>query len=505
MVNFRFLEYSVEALKAIFEEATGTPGQNIARKNHLTYFEEYFRVLKAKTIIVETPYVDHDFLEDFSAYYVKCFRSYDRFCSRLHFLNIPLSSEFFDNILQSGSDSISVKELNDAYLGFVVVKPIPSTFIGRTCLKTYAPDGERSFPFTHEYEVSLAGLSLKVKSLAYQEQDSIVAACASTAIWTAFQATAFLFQHHVPTPVEITKAAVRYFPFSNRNFPNKGLSEEQMAQAIRDVGLEPYLVTASDPDLIKATIYAYQKAGIPLVLGFGFAGMNSSDGKHAVAVTGYRINGLKANFPGSTFHLYSSRMTKIYVHDDQVGPFARMEFVPGTNKFTTSWPDKHGLTGNVQAAPLMLLIPLYNKLRIPFELILNITLQFDKLLDLVNARINYRIDDIEWEIFLSRSKELKTEIFHSDLENAEKLKILKRSLPRYVWRANAHLDGEKVEFIFDTTDIEQGNIFICHINKSVNLIRIIKTIADNIDLSIIKSMPLRNIFRSIRDQTSDAW
>jgi len=99
---------------------------------------------------------------------------------------------------------------------------------------------------------------------------------------------------------------------------------------------------------------------------------------------------------------------------------------------------------------------------------------------------------------------LKTEIFHSDLDNAEKLKILKRSLPRYVWRAIAHLDGEKVEFIFDKTDIEQGNIVICHINKSVNLLRIIKTIADNIDLSIIKSIPLRNIFRSIRDEKCDA-
>ncbi len=100
------------------------------------------------------------------------------------------------------------------------------------------------------------------------------------ALKTVFeQATAFLFQDHVPTPIEITKAAVRYFPFSNRNFPNKGLSEEQTAQAIRDVGLEPYLVTASDPDLIKATFYAYQKAGIPLIMGFGLEGMNSIENR----------------------------------------------------------------------------------------------------------------------------------------------------------------------------------------------------------------------------------
>jgi hypothetical protein len=499
MVDLQFYDYSIEVLKSFFEKDTNTPLQNLETKIHLTYFEEYFRILNAKSIIAESPYIDHDYLEDFSAYYVKCFNPYNRFCKRLHFFNKVISIKDFDEMLLSGNKKKECEELNDAYLGFIVVKPIPETFIGRTCLKTYPEEDGRSFPFTHKYHINISGLTLTVDSLAYQEQDSIVAACASTAIWTAFQATAFLFQHYIPTPVEITKAAVKYFPFSNRNFPNKGLSEEQMAQAIRDVGLEPYLVSASDPDIIKATTFAYQKAGIPLILGFKFEEEDIFNGKHAVTITGYKLDGEKKALSGSSFHLYSSRMSKLYAHDDQIGPFARMVFVDGENKFNTSWPDEDNTIGNIHALPLILLIPLYNKLRIPFELILKIISKFDEILDIVNSRINFRIDEIEWEIFLSKSNQVKTEIFNSDLDKDEKLRFLKKSLPRYVWRAIGHLNGERVELIFDTTDIEQGNIFICLINQSQDLFEVIKTIADNIDLSIIKSIPLQSIFKSIRE------
>jgi len=503
MANFLVLNYSLQGLKDLLIEETKTPIQNLANKIHLTYFEEYFNELQARTIVVEYEYVDHDYLEDFSAYYVKCFNSYERFCTRLHFFNIAFTTEDFINRLTSGDPYKNNEELNISYLGFIVVKPIPVTFIGKTCLKTYPFSGGRNYPFKHKYHVNLFGMKLHVESLAYQEQDSIVAACASTAIWTAFQATAYLFQHSVPTPVEITRAAVKYFPFSNRHFPNKGLSEEQMAQAIRDVGLEPYLISASEAHIIKASVYAYQKAGIPLIMGFELMEEKEdhpiSLGKHAVTISGYRLNGEKISFPRSNFHLYSSRITKIYAHDDQVGPFARMEFFPDGTKLSTSWPDSEGELGRVFSAPLILLVPLYNKLRIPFELILKIISKLDELLDIIDANLNLGISEIEWEIFLATSNHLKEEISVSDLKSIEKLNVLTMNLPKYVWRAIAHLNGEKIEFIFDTTDIEQGEIFIGLIKHSESMVRMFKTISENIVLEGINSLQLQSIFRSIRD------
>lgn len=503
MAEFHIVDYSISNLKALFQKYSKTPAQNLSTKIHLTYFEEYFKVLDSKTILVEVPYVDHDYLEDFSAYYVKCFKDYDRFCTRLHFFSIPFSDEDFTKLLTSQNPHINNESLNKTYLGFIVVKPIPLTFIGRTCLKTYPLSDGRDYPFRHEYRVNLFGVNLFVKSLAYQEQDSIVAACASTAIWTAFQATAYLFQHSVPTPVEITKAAVKYFPLSNRHFPNKGLSEEQMAQAIRDVGLEPYLISASEAHIVKASVYAYQKAGIPLVLGFELVEEGAEHplpiGRHAVTISGYRLDGEKVSFPGSRFHLLSSRINKIYAHDDQVGPFARMEFLSDGNKLSTSWPDSHGELGRITSNPTILLVPLYNKLRIPFESILKVIFKLDELFDIIDDHLHLGIAEIEWEIFLASSNHLKEEILNSGLSGEEKLKILTKSLPKYVWRAIAHLNGERIELLFDTTDIEQGEIFLGWIKYSENLFKTIKTIADNIELRAIKLMQLHSIFESLRD------
>jgi hypothetical protein len=91
------------------------------------------------------------------------------------------------------------------------------------------------------------------------------------------------------------------------------------------------------------------------------------------------------------------------------------------------------------------------------------------------------------------------EVFNSELPGEEKLKILRKSLPKYVWRAIAHLNGERIELLFDTTDIEQGEIFLGWIKYSENLFKTIKTIADNIELRAIKLMQLHSIFKSLRD------
>jgi len=76
------------------------------------------------------------------------------------------------------------KQLDSNYLGFMVLKPLPQTIVGRTCFKTYPDDGNRRhFPTLHKYSSNLFGLPLTVNSLAYQEQDKVVAACATSALW----------------------------------------------------------------------------------------------------------------------------------------------------------------------------------------------------------------------------------------------------------------------------------------------------------------------------------
>jgi len=63
-------QYSIEELKEVLVETTSASRDLITQKLHTVYLEEYFSHLNAETFVIEYEYIDHDFLEDFSYYYV---------------------------------------------------------------------------------------------------------------------------------------------------------------------------------------------------------------------------------------------------------------------------------------------------------------------------------------------------------------------------------------------------------------------------------------------------
>ena len=488
---FDVYKYNIKELEKVLIKWSDIDNKLLSKTIHLKYFEDYFNNIGAKTIVVERKYVDKDYLEDFAAYYVRCFHPYDRFCARLHFFDKEIKDNNDFKSLISKPDDEKIKELQEGYIGFIVVKPLPLTIIGKTCLKTYDDDGgRRNYPIVRTYKANLFGIPLHTKTIAYQEQDSTVSACASTAIWAAFQGTGILFQHQIPSPVEITKAATYHTPFSNRHFPNKGLSIEQMAHAVRNVGLEPFLIDVSkvvtNPrkkflsyHLCKGIAYAYLKAKIPLIFGFKLhdttsygSGINprfmQSQSKHAVTITGYSLKPKTKpdKFFEQDFYLTSSRIDEIYVHDDGVGPFARMKFdkieptvLGRTDSLSTSWINHNDTSGDVRAIPEILLIALNHKIRIPYNRILNIIREFNSYL--VPGYSN-RITKIEWDIHLIEISEYKNFILHTpNINEEERFRLVTKDLPKYLWRALAKVDDNVLLFdiLFDATDIEQGELF----------------------------------------------
>lgn len=478
-MSYRVLDYSVDNLRICFtEQAEGHHDNLILSKQHLLCLEDYFTHIDTKTIIVEEDYVNRDFLEDYSSYYVRSFKEYKRSCVRLHFFLNTITEKGFSDILEGQPNGITVSDLQENYQGFMVLKPLPTTIIGKTCLATYEHDNRRHFPVIRSYKANLFGIQLSIDSLAYQEQDSIVAACASSSIWSAFHGTGILFQHSLPSPVEITSWATKYFPFANRHFPNKGLTGEQMAIAIREVGLEPYLYNVQTYDTLKATTYAYLKGKIPVVLGFNIWDTQNNSpaqpathkGKHAVTITGFSIGGaISGTFENiNNLTLTSSKIDKFYVHDDQMGPFARMEFQGNVVHYDnqqlpcieTGWRDSNQGTGNIKASPDIIITPLYHKIRIPFEAVLKSINFFNGLFVPVLGKVpNFSL--FEWDIFLSDIRDFKKDILDDvNIVPAEKKNILVQKFPKYLWRAIGLIgNNKKIEFVFDATDIDQGSFY----------------------------------------------
>ena len=485
-------DYNIASLRQLIADKSGSSEDVIGNKLHHHYFEGYCNDIGVRTIVVENDYIDHDFLEDFSAYYVRCFSSYRRVCTRLHFFSIQFTQNDFEQYLESSVDAvISTDSLQQAYLGFVVIKPLPQTVIGRTCLKTYPPEDRRYFPIVRSYPANLFGTELTVESLAFQEQDQVVAACATSALWSVFQGTGKRFQHTIPSPVEITRAATERLPIETRILPSQGLSTAMMAHAIRNVGLEPYLVNVSDEYVLKSTVYAYLRGCIPMILGIELWDTSNdpqrSMGFHAVAITGFSL-GCDMTIPiGDTqFSLRASRIDKLYVHDDQVGPFARMVFdgikiTVGLNNsgdnlssssLSTSWIGSNGRIGGARALPSILLIPLYHKIRIPFGVIHDAVVSFDAFIESLRDSLPVPVDErIEWDIYLTTNNDLKTEILKSSSMSGKYYgELLLEGMPRFLWRATAlHNNEPLMDLVFDATDIEQGPFFVRAIEYDKNL------------------------------------
>lgn len=482
---YAIYSYSTQSLRKILSSESNALPSVVDLKPHTLYLEGYLKGLGAQTILVEHKYVDRDYMEDYAGFYARCFGKYESSCSRLHFFSQSFTSKQFAQLLLGRSRTLNEANLHESYLGFIVVKKLPQTFVGRTCLKTYGSDGgRRIYPTLRAYPVGLYGLNLSVdKTLGFQEQDRGAAACATSALWTVFQGTGRLFQHSIPSQVEITKMATQIPDEEVPGIlPSRGLTGRQEIYAIRQLGLEADHTSAQDEFNLTGSVYAYLRFGIPLLLrvtlfDVSAAPLPKMKGGHAIAVTGFSL-GRPTVMPygPSAFRLRATRMDKLYVHDDQVGPFARM-LLDGTkvktkdqvgpvewNSLSTSWLGDDGNMGSVRAVPRFILIPLYAKIRIRFEFVRDVVMSFNQLLETAFKAVTSKPlpAEFEWDIYLTSVNTLKTEIRKSSvLANSSKRRWLTANMPRFIWRARYVVgDLSALELLFDATDIEQGKFFI---------------------------------------------
>lgn len=453
---FTVLPFSVENLAEALSNPL-TPSEKVRTKKHFAYFCEYLGdtgdSLNAQTIVIEHKYISKSYLMDYSSYYSTCFSEYDRFCKRVHFFSKTFSKKSFNAAIKNGSRSTDY--IWDSYLGYIVVKPLPSIPIGATLLKTYnhTQVDKRFFPATKEYPVNLFGKELIVKSLAFQEQDSVVGACASSALWSAFHKTSQLFQTPLPSPSDITKSAKNLFENSGRTFPNSGLDHYQIGNAIESVGLVSELRNSgkfADVGYLKAFIYAYNKMGLPILLGIKFPGV----GGHLITINGYKQSN-DLSFPRDVkMSLKASKIDRFYAHDDQVGPFSKLGFDTSGN-FETSWLDQNG--SRMSANLVSVFVPIHHKIRLTFENIYAKVrwVDFYFLQRLTTA-------EVYWDIYLDFSNEYKKSVRESIvIPNSFKLHLLISPLPRHVWVARGFINEECViELLFDATQIASADFCV---------------------------------------------
>jgi hypothetical protein len=436
------------------------------------YISDYLTAIHAHSVICEEHYVDRHYLDDFAQYYSRSFNAPVTYCQRLHFFSTP--KDILDQCLNDacidvqGRNDIE-KQLCAEYLGFVVVRPLLGAKVGRTVLKTYPLNGLRKFTVIRPYRVHLAGLQLTVDGLAYQEQDQGTAVCASIALWSALQRVAFVSGHRTPTPSMITKAAQSPFPASS------GLNDSQMATALNSLGyLADLFVPAENRLQFRSKVLACLESQLPVILLLSQK-LNTGTGEvtvgHAVTVTGFQEPDDTIFVPTSIPNIppvmmRSGSLKVIYVHDDNLGPYAHYELYDDDEEDLEGhkllklrrgrldgdspewWLIDHW---TIYAA----LVPKNEKMRLPIEDL------FSNLLEIrqIFGEIIFKGLEINYGVRFASGVEYQRNLFNLRFESTKLRQFLSElTLPRYVGVVSINTQELHLcDAILDISEVNRGN------------------------------------------------
>nr|WP_295934973.1 hypothetical protein [uncultured Dyadobacter sp.] len=470
----------------------------------ISYLYSYLDLLGAKYVLVEEGYLSKDFSRDYTLYYNSSFTQWQRSCKRLHFFRSKVDKstfkKSFERHLLSPGTEFGQSFWNDDYLGFIVIKPIPVSSIGYTLLRHYnyslthpLYNPNRVYFAARSYKIHLFGHEIEISTLAFQEQDSMVAACATMSVW-------FLQQKALTTnlvvrksPGEITKDAGELLDKGERVFPNSGLKVPELCRAIQKNGLDPHVRNERDkkeqdfPTYLKRVVNAYYGMKLPIVLinklissefvnleknpeedlsiptdkdglssdGDGFANDeedNDNGTRHAVAICGFRsykksevkLEDIKSR---KSIFFADYIIEKLFVHDDQFGPFASLDISEKEEKYEVFYQHgtiKEGITyaQYKKYKPDNLIIPLLPKVKITYDQIEPIVSTLNSLFGLFFG-VSYSSGNdiwstVLWDIRLVFGDDYKHNIREEKyLRKTDKYNALTQNLPKLVWVARA--------------------------------------------------------------------
>lgn len=457
-----------DRLEACVSEASCVPAGSAAKAgDQLRYLRSYLRnpEIGAKTILVEYPYVDRHWLEEYAGYYATLLDPPRPKATRLHFFDVAWTTDEFMAQLDSAIERGDSSDIADHYVGFSVIRPLAAAPLGRTVVRPYRNVAERCFaPAELLHRVHLAGLTIRIEGLPFQQQDQGVAACATTAVWSALTKVIRTDGGRAPTPYAVTVAATDQH-VQARAFPAlAGLDLEQMASAIHAFGYQPHVFQrASEADDFVLALKTYLRSGLPVVVR---ARVEDRD-LHAFTLVGYRERSVAEGNAsdleikiGDQVKLRARGVVRWYSHDDRFGAYARLGFIDdqGERRHTRLrlLPTEPGFEH--LETPMVFwdaIVPLYPKLRLTAEELIAYAIDLSpavRFLAREDANLHVGLQFVLGGEYLSRLHVLP-------LDRGRVVQLCTTlALSRYVgvvswWRG----DEWMLDAVYDTTDLRRGD------------------------------------------------
>ena len=427
--------------------------------------------------------------------YIPNDQHYKKTCMRLIFFNENVGKLPSDE----GFSFDSLDKYQDAYIGFMVVRPLPHAYIGRSAFLPTIEERQNIHLIRPKEELHLFGKRLELKSLVFIQQDKSIGACSPTALWISLNGLKSQWDlGEIPAISEMTEMAGSHIELFNRSFPNMGLYIPQLELVIKELGLEPDFINPQSRDFYNPSeiIAAYTRAKIPVIIQIGLyeytkeysnslvekdgvdIPVKNPDIRHICVVSGVEIErDSTGDQTKSYFHLM--KVKNLFIHDDRKGPYEHATLVkkiwkdgnhnPGYPFFLLDYTNKNYYEIERFWVLEGILIPNYPKIRISYDAIITVLINFTEainsyrsprkinaLLDFAqtfkeafieNAKVQFakpkpendedRIS-LNWDVYLTQAGYFKEELINerNTKRPEEAIRFLLSSdLPRFIWIA----------------------------------------------------------------------
>ena len=227
-----------------------------------------FRIHEFITVFIEDGYVDRIYRDCYYSHYSGKHIEYSRDCRRVF---------LFSNDCRDAISDYNENELNQNFIGSVVIKPLAVGAIGRTliCPKYLFDDSEKKDTYirTAQYSVHLRGMKLTVNAFPYSMQDSETLTCAETTLLNIFDYYSKKYPDYkfvMPSDIFFAAKANGY----ERALPSTGMTYTLMSKIITSFGFYPRLymkddlqsALTGDEELLRILSY-YVESAIPVAVG----------------------------------------------------------------------------------------------------------------------------------------------------------------------------------------------------------------------------------------------
>lgn len=307
-------------------------------------------------VIIEDEYVDKVYRNIYSCFLSTKLYEYKTRCVKLSFIESTV------DVLSILNGSIELDALYQAYLGFMVLRPICPGTVGRTAISP------RLLTYGNRLEISAApiigsvlGNKIEIEAFPHSSQDNEYCTCAETSIWSMLE----YFGNKYPEYSPILPSKIHQILDSQmhqRHIPSYGLNYVNISYVLKTCGFGCKVYSRAlgfSPGFGDEEFYrifsTYVESGVPMVTAVSGERLG-----HAIVCVGQEridkksVASAKDNVfhrSGKSFKMWNDVMRRFVFNDDNVGAYALTQYDCPTPQY-------------VKYNPVIssLIVPLNNKL-----------------------------------------------------------------------------------------------------------------------------------------------